>query len=150
MSVLVRSPRPGFEENGLSPRAVGSLGVGLSGQVASSFFFKLLFNKYLLSAKRKPSSGAHMYKSQYLPLKHSPSGKRSRYIEFREINLIIETSQNTDSCIDASLKVEASSYLYVGNMFLSGTVLARMDWYACEVMAAPPSTPLEKCRMRNR
>ena len=38
ISVLVRSPRPGFEENGLSPRGVGSPGVRLSGQVASIFF----------------------------------------------------------------------------------------------------------------
>ena len=91
-----------------------------------------------------------MYMSQYLPLKHSPSGKGSRYIEFREINLTIETSPNINLCIDASFKVAASSYLYVGNMVLSGMVLARMDWDACEVMAVPPPTLLEKYRMRNR
>lgn len=36
-SVRVRSPRPGLEENGLSPAAVGSLGEGLREEVASSY-----------------------------------------------------------------------------------------------------------------
>lgn len=39
MSVEVRSLRPGLEENGLSPGAVESLGVGSSREVASSYLY---------------------------------------------------------------------------------------------------------------